>query len=201
MCCIPLVGNSTPESSLIDLYYYLMYPYLIYGILLWGGSAKVHLQPLIVAQKKIVRVMIHSHYLAHTAPLFHRKEFCNWRTFIDMVRSFGLEIPGTRNIYPLFSIFYAHSNINITSFRNSEPKRTHQYYVGMFKLKINNSVVYPTHTYETRNNGDILPSRQTHSNWPSIGKFTYHYDNDDTEFDVIDLNWANYDFSCNGSIT
>ena len=47
----------------------------------------------------------------------------------------------------------------------------------------------------------VISTRQTHSNWPTIGKFTFHYDNDDTEFDVIDLNWANYDFSCNGPIT
>ena len=43
-----------------------------------------------------------------------------------MVRSFGLGIPGTRNVYNFVSIiFNAHSNVNITSSRNSEPKRTH----------------------------------------------------------------------------
>ena len=45
-----------------------------------------------------------------------------------MVRSFGLGIPGTRNVYNFVSIiFNAHSNVNITSSRNSEPKRTHHY--------------------------------------------------------------------------
>ena len=43
-----------------------------------------------------------------------------------MVRSFGLGIPGTRNVYIFVSIvFNVHSNVNITSSRNSEPKRTH----------------------------------------------------------------------------
>ena len=43
-----------------------------------------------------------------------------------MVRSFGLVIPGTRNVYIFVSsIFNAHSNVNITSSRNSEPKRTY----------------------------------------------------------------------------
>ena len=113
------ISNCAPESNLVDLYYSLVYPHLIYGILLWGGFVKVHLQPLIVAQKKIVRVITHSLYLAHTAPLFHR------------IRILQLE-----DIY--------------------------RYYVGirMFKLKMNNSVVYPTHTYETRNNINILPSFQ-----------------------------------------
>ena len=74
----------------------------------------MHIQPLIVAQKKIVRIISHSHYLAHTAPLFHR-----------------LRILQLEDIY--------------------------RYYVGirMVRLKMNNSVVYPTHTYETRNNRNI----------------------------------------------
>ena len=43
-----------------------------------------------------------------------------------LVRSFGLGILGTRNFYIFIpSIFNAHSNVNITSSRNSEPKRTH----------------------------------------------------------------------------
>ena len=52
------ISSCAPESNLIDLYYSSVYPHLIYGILLWGGSAKVHLEPLILAQKKIVK----SHY-------------------------------------------------------------------------------------------------------------------------------------------
>ena len=113
------ISSCAPESNLVDLYYSLVYPHLIYGILLWGGSAKVHLQPLTVAQKKIFRVITDSHNLAHTAPLFHR------------IRILQLE-----DIY--------------------------RYYVGihMFKLKMNNSVVYLTHTYDTRNNRNILPSFQ-----------------------------------------
>ena len=44
-----------------------------------------------------------------------------------MVRSFGLGIPGTRNVYIFVSIvFNAHSNVNITSSRNSKSKRTHR---------------------------------------------------------------------------
>ena len=45
-----------------------------------------------------------------------------------MVRSFGLGIPGTRNVYIGMSVKNTgNKNVNFTSSRNSEPKRTHHY--------------------------------------------------------------------------
>ena len=61
-----------PESVLINLYYSLVYPYLIYGVLLWGDASLIHLHPLIILQKKVLRVITSSHYLAHTEPLFQK---------------------------------------------------------------------------------------------------------------------------------
>ena len=46
---------------------------------------------------------------------------------VQMVRSFGLGIPGTRNVYIGMSVENNGNKIvNITNSRNSEPKRTHQ---------------------------------------------------------------------------
>ena len=55
---------------LIKIYYSLVYPYLIYGVLIWGGAAYVHLHPLTVLQKKISKTITSSEFLAHTPPLF-----------------------------------------------------------------------------------------------------------------------------------
>ena len=43
---------------------------LIYSIETWGLASKIHLHPLFLTQKKVVRIMTFSHYLAHTPPLF-----------------------------------------------------------------------------------------------------------------------------------
>ena len=66
------ISGNAPESVLINLYYSLVYPHLIYWVLLWGNTASIHLEPLILAQKRIIRIITHSAYLAHTAPIFHR---------------------------------------------------------------------------------------------------------------------------------
>ena len=58
------------KKSLANLYHTYIYPYLIYCIEIWGNAANCHLQPLLLIQKKIVRIITFSDYLAHTEPIF-----------------------------------------------------------------------------------------------------------------------------------
>ena len=58
------------KSSLRKLYFSYIYPYLIYCTEIWGISPQSHLRPLLLLQKKIVRIMTFSTYYAHTDPLF-----------------------------------------------------------------------------------------------------------------------------------
>ena len=62
--------NYVPRAVLINLYYSLVYPYLLYGNIVWGGTNDQHIIPLQLLQKKIVRIITDSNYLAHTDPLF-----------------------------------------------------------------------------------------------------------------------------------
>lgn len=48
----------------------MIYPYLLYGIIIWGDAASVHLEPLILIQKRIIRTITFSEFLAPTKPLF-----------------------------------------------------------------------------------------------------------------------------------
>ena len=45
--------HCVPKPVLLSLYYSLVYPYLLYGNLIWGGICSTHLQPLEILQKKI----------------------------------------------------------------------------------------------------------------------------------------------------
>ena len=45
-------------------------PYLTYNIIVWGSTNPSHLNPLIILQKRIVRILAGSEYLAHSTPLF-----------------------------------------------------------------------------------------------------------------------------------
>ena len=54
------------------MYYSLVFPYLIYCIEIWGNPHAVHLDALIKIQKKCVRTISFSEFLAPIHPLFER---------------------------------------------------------------------------------------------------------------------------------
>ena len=58
------------KSILVQLYYSLIYPFLTYGLIIWGNTYKTTLEPLIILQKKVIRIMNFSNYNDHTSPLF-----------------------------------------------------------------------------------------------------------------------------------
>ena len=67
----------TPKI-LTNVYYAIVYPFLLYGIAVWGNSSKKLLEPILILQKKIVRMITYNDTfpkipgpLAHTPPLFH----------------------------------------------------------------------------------------------------------------------------------
>ena len=65
------IRNFRPKSAIFSLYYALIFSYLKYCVLIWGGASQVHLQKVFLLQKKIVRIMFNTDYFAHTDPLFH----------------------------------------------------------------------------------------------------------------------------------
>ena len=59
----------TPKI-LTQLYYSLIYPFLTYGIPIWGNTYVSTLKPLITLQKKAIRIITFSGFRAHTSPLY-----------------------------------------------------------------------------------------------------------------------------------
>ena len=59
-----------PSEILKNLYLSLIYPYYNYCILAWGSANKSVLHPLLLTQKKLVRIITNSDFHAHTNPLF-----------------------------------------------------------------------------------------------------------------------------------
>ena len=64
------VNSYLPVSALKTIYYTLVYPYLTYGIILWGSTYKTYLTTLFIIPKKIVRSILKRNYREHSHPLF-----------------------------------------------------------------------------------------------------------------------------------
>ena len=58
------------SRSLMTLYYSFIYPYFVYCVEIWGGTHSIHVNTLLLQQKRIVRLLSNSKRLAHTEPLF-----------------------------------------------------------------------------------------------------------------------------------
>ena len=64
------IKNIAPLRVLHSLYYALFHSHLSYGICVWGNATKEALQPLDIAQNKIVRILSNAAYDASTASLY-----------------------------------------------------------------------------------------------------------------------------------
>ena len=74
------------KSSLRNLYHAYIYSYLTYCIEVWGCTSKCQLNALLLLQKKIIRIMTFSPYLAYTDPIY--KDFAILpfdKSFIDRI--------------------------------------------------------------------------------------------------------------------
>ena len=64
------IKSLIPSRYKRTLYFTLAYPYLAYGIPIWGSAYSTHKRKLIIMQKKIIRIISGSKYNEHTNPLF-----------------------------------------------------------------------------------------------------------------------------------
>ena len=67
-----------PADTLKTVYYALFYPFLTYGVTIWGATYDKFLNPVRIAQKKVVRAMTFSEPTAHSSPLFHDLKLLNF---------------------------------------------------------------------------------------------------------------------------
>src|SRR6218665_42681 len=55
-----------PSSVLTSLYYTLVYPYLLYGNIIWASNYDTRVKPMVLLQKGIIRIIVGDKYYAHT---------------------------------------------------------------------------------------------------------------------------------------
>ena len=89
------VKHLVPRKILVNLYYSLVFPYLTYCCTIWGSTYSVHLKPLEILQKKIIRLITNSGFTAHTTPLFYELGILK----LEDIRRFNVAI-------------YMYSNVN-----------------------------------------------------------------------------------------
>lgn len=65
------------RSIIIDLYYSLIFPHLIYCCLIWGNSPDVHLKQLSKCQNRFIRILLNLHPFSHTSEYYPKLKILN----------------------------------------------------------------------------------------------------------------------------
>ena len=106
----------TPKIFL-KLYYLLIYPFLTYGVLLWGNTYTSTLNPLILLQKRVVRITCFAKFGDHSSPLFKNLNLLQFENLI-YITSLLFMYDYYRNVLPDaftdFFLFKLKENIIIT---------------------------------------------------------------------------------------
>ena len=103
---------SFPMYILKTLYLSLVLPYIMYCNIIWGSAFKTVLRPIFILQKKCLRTITKSNFLAHTLPLFKNNKLLNIFQLFDLnCAQFIFKVLNTDQ-YPVFKEKLIHSTIN-----------------------------------------------------------------------------------------
>jgi len=109
------------RDTLLSLYYTFVYPYMTYCNIIWGKAAKMHLLRLLLLQKRILRVVCNTHFLAHSEPLFKECKVLNifqinsYSVGIFMFKYYKSQLPNIFN-----DMFVKQCNVHIQNTRNNQ---------------------------------------------------------------------------------
>ena len=109
---------------LLQLYHSFVYPYLIYCSEVWGNASDIHPHPLIILQKKNIRIISFSRYKSPTKLLFQQYNILPFKKLV--FQRLGLQLYkyefGIIPI-PLRSLFTKNSSVHNYNTRNSNKLR------------------------------------------------------------------------------
>ena len=72
-----------PTKLLTHLYYTLVYPYLTYSVVAWVNTYETTTNPIVILQKRAIRIISFADFRVHSNPLFIR---LNISKFNDIVK-------------------------------------------------------------------------------------------------------------------
>ena len=65
------------SSTLLTLYNSFLLPYICYCIEVWASACDKYISSLFEIQKRAIRIVNSSSYLAHTSPIFEKNDIVN----------------------------------------------------------------------------------------------------------------------------
>ena len=147
------------SKTLVSLYYALIYPFLTYSLIAWGNTYETNIKPLLILQKRAIRIITFSSFFEHTSPLFKSLKIINFSDLVQFVTSVFMFKYHKQLLPSIFSNYFTyisslysqlrHLFVNKTLIQVSNPKNIlYMYYVILdkysYNIKTNNFTSFST---------------------------------------------------------
>ena len=101
-------------------YHSFVFPYFIYCTEIWGTSATIHLNPIIILQKTCIRAITFSHYLSSSKPVFDSPDILKFESLVIQQISLLMYKYSTRSVLPpILGLFKKSNEVHTHFTRNS----------------------------------------------------------------------------------
>ena len=144
------------QETLVNLYYCLIYPYLVYGIVVWGHTYESTIDPLYIAQKKVLRLMTFSTFDAHSNPIFQKLTIIKFPDLVYLHTALFMHDYYSENLPASFNCFFVQVNQKhnystrlATKLSYSLPKIRTNY--GKFNIKYSGVKIWNSINDSTKN--------------------------------------------------
>ena len=109
-------------------------------MLIWGNTYKTNLRPLIILQKKAVRIITFSDFLAHTSPIFKELNLLKFLDIVDLYTALFMLRYGTGNLPGNFDGYFnpvsnSHSYSTRAASKSTFSLPTIRTNYGMFNIR------------------------------------------------------------------
>ena len=126
-----LLRHKFPKHILKTIYMSLIFSYINYCNLIWGSACKTILDTLYILQKKAIRIVNNSEYLAHTDPIFK-----------------SLGIPNIYQVFKLNCLLFAYKFLKTTQYPDFKKKIQKSSLIHSYKTRTNDLFRPPTERLE-----------------------------------------------------
>ena len=156
------------KPSLFTLYHFFVYSYLIYYNQVWGNNYPTAINKLVLIQKKLVRIITYSPYIAHTEPLMYANKMLSvsdinrYLTGTFMYQFIHKEAPER-----FLNLFHTNSNFHDHDTRHSEDLNVPygRIDVRKFSIKIHGAKLWNSIPDQIKNAQSIYMFKQQFRNY------------------------------------
>ena len=113
------VKNLMPSFVLKTMYHAHVTSILNYCNIIWSNTYITHLDPLIKSQKRIIRLLTNSEFLAHTQPLFKQLKLLD----IENLRKYSLAVYFYKNKHKILPTLQGHHHYDTRNRERPRPIR------------------------------------------------------------------------------